>query len=436
MKCMRLYIMMCGICLCLGQSLFADEEKGVDAFKKEQEEAEKKSNEQGQKDQKQGEQKSSDQKEEQKSTQPQQVARTNNAQQQNSSGQQKSSDDHSVSVQSASQGDDDSLEVVDQKPISRISLDTLDLDAGGNWLNKRYWYEKAQELFGEIREAVVQVIDSRNDFYKEVSTIGKQLDDFYDTFSFDQGQVEQVLKDALQEIGLFREQRGDLSEKERALKQSILLEQKSIEQFGALLKNIHTIDQTIEDTFGKALAYIDTTRKYEAEAWESFKAIGHELDDKKAEVEFYKMESYLKNVQQAQDYLQHKLLAYLQNDLIAKARTQMDAMKNAFKTLQDKNIDLVKILNGEYAKDIEAEKQRLKDSAQKDAQEKAQKEQEQKKKKPVEPKWYEQYGESMEGFLHWMHNLLCLILDLLHQAWCFVMYYAKEFYCYVQCYMQ
>lgn len=418
MKCMRVYFILGGLCLCVAQYLIADDaQKSAQPSEKEQKSEQEKSSSN-----------SGDQKQDQKSA-PSEKSNTNSDQ--------KNADSKTVKVQSQSEGDDEgSLEVVDQKPMSRISLDTLDLDAGGNWLNKRYWYEKAQELFGEIREAVVQVIDSRNDFYKEVSTIGKQLDDFYDTFSFDQGQVEQVLKDALQEIGLFREQRGDLSEKERSLKQSILLEQKAIEQFGALLKNIHTIDQTIEDTFGKALAYIDTTRKYEAEAWESFKAIGHELDDKKAETEFYKMESYLKNVQQAQDYLHHKLLPYLQNDLIAKARTQMDAMKTSFKTLQDKNIDIVKILNGEYAKDIETEKQRLKDSAQKEAQEKAQKEQEQKKKKPIEPQWYEQYGESMEGFLHWMHNLLCLILDLLNQAWCFVMYYAKEFYCYVQCYMQ
>ena len=56
-------------------------------------------------------------------------------------------DTQSSSTQAAAPVDDASISVAN---VHHINLDTTQVDGGGNWLNKRMWYERAQKVFDEI----------------------------------------------------------------------------------------------------------------------------------------------------------------------------------------------------------------------------------------------------------------------------------------------
>ena len=242
--------------------------------------------------------------------------------------------------------------------IQRSSLETLDINASGNWLEKRYWYQKAEKTYELTKDTVAQIVDMRSAFYNAAHGVGQQLDTFYETVNFDKGQIDRLLQDALQETDLVKADRGDLSPEERDIKNGIIADQKQLEVIGKTIKGIHDLDKSVEDVFSQALQIIENARKYETESWESFKTIAYDLDDKKAEAEYLKIDGYYQNAQQILGFLRNQLLTYLQETLIQKVTTSVSKVQQSLDDLKKKDLDIVALINKERTKDVDVKKQR------------------------------------------------------------------------------
>lgn len=275
-------------------------------------------------------------------------APSNNATDNQSSSDSTKSDDVSVSIAN----------------VHHINLDTTQVDGGGNWLNKRLWYERAQNVFGEIRALVNSVGDVRIQFSNEVNAVGHKIDAFFETVDFTKGELDDKFKEIL--VALDTEQKivGDLSAQERTLQTTIKQEIKVIEQVGKNIKSIGEVDNKIDETLMQAFKTIDECREYETKAWESFQSIGKELDDKKARNLYYQMNNYKQNIDQKITYLKNTLLPYLHNVLVAKIDMNVSKINQSMNDLKAKGIDLQKIMSKTQEDDIVALHEREKAATQ------------------------------------------------------------------------
>jgi len=245
------------------------------------------------------------------------------------------------------------LEVTNVHEITSDGLDTLHINSGGNWLEKRIWYKKAEDLFESIRSSVQKSSDIRMKFIHEVNQIGHQIDEFYKTINFQKGQIDELLQAVIREIAIEQEVRsGDLSSSERDIKVQIQAEQKQFEVLGKDLKLVDDLDEQIDKTMMKSFKEIDSCRALETRAWNNFKEIGLELDDKKARVLYYEMENFGKNIDQKIEYLQSNLLPYLQNQLVNKVNQTMDQIKTTVQGLQSKGLELQSLLQKDEQEDF------------------------------------------------------------------------------------
>jgi len=265
-------------------------------------------------------------------------------------------DDEAVQpIESQSSGDASSKNSTDSIQIANvhhINLDTTQVDGGGNWLNKRIWYERAQAIFDEIRVQLNSLSDVRVKFSHEVQNVGDKIELFFENVMFTKGQLEEKFQEILTMLDNEQKMVGDLSVDERALQDSIKKELPNIEQIGRDIKSIGDIDNKIDQTFTLALKTMDECRDIETKSWSLFKDIGKELDDKKARNLYYQMSNYKQNIEQKIQYLKSTLLPYLHNVLIAKVEMNISKINVAMSKLRSKGIDVAKIMNDNEDTDI------------------------------------------------------------------------------------
>lgn len=355
-----------------------------------------------------------------------------------------------------------SLQIAD---VESGGLDTINIDSGGNWLEKRIWFKKAETLFDDIRKTVEQAADIRMDFVDAVNAIGKKTDNFYDAVSFDKGQLDELLKNTAHKVSDASAKReGDLSSKERSLEMSIHAEQKQIEQIGDDIKKVEEFDTQIDKAMGQAFKTINACRALESKAWDNFKAIGSELDDKKARVLYYEMENIHKNIEQHIRYLKGTLLPYLQNKLVAAADNIMMTISHSVKALEAKGIHLAALLNADEKKDIAVEqtrqeaKEKIVEEAwektekakevQKEASEKSSQDEPVKKEHKEKVAWYMQFfvsiGNQLQQLGCFLRSAGCKIFEIapgffelvsraVKTLWEFVVAFCSTLSCYFKC---
>lgn len=359
------------------------------------------------------------------------------------------------------------LQIVD---VESYGLDTINIDSGGNWLEKRIWFKKAEALFDDIRKSVEQAADIRIEFVDAVNAVGKKIDNFYDVVGYDKGQLEELLKQAAHKVAEASEKReGDLSSNERNLHLLIQTEQKQIMQIGDDIKKIEDFDIQIDKTMSQAFKTIDACRALEGKAWEDFKSIGSELDDKKARILYYEMDNAQKNIEQHIDYLKETLLPYLQNKLAGSADSIITTILNAVKGLEAKGIHLKTLLNADEQKDLKVEQERevaqeknveaswekeelAKDDQDLEKHEQSVKKSSKKKQEDQDVAWYMKFFSSMSNkmqslgcyLLSTVRAISCKVLEeapgifesisqAAQTAWGYVVIYYSIFVCYCKC---
>ncbi|MBP6892064.1 hypothetical protein KBB68_00630 [Candidatus Babeliales bacterium] len=294
-------------------------------------------------------------------------------------------------------------------------LDTLNIDSSGNWLEKRIWYQKAEQLFEVIRANLQKAADLRMKFVHEVNHVGHKIDEFYESVNFEKGEIDEMLAVVLQNLAQEQEIRGgDLSSSERSVKSKVQVEQKHFEVLSKDLKLIDDLDDQIDKTMMKAFKEIDTCRGLETRAWNNFKEIGLELDDKKARVLYYEMENFHKNIEQKMNYLQSNLLPYLQHQLVSKVNETMAQIKSAIQIFDSKGLNLTNILKKDEHGDLLILKERDEMQVQQVLQAK---EIAAAEAKALLAPWYEKVWSS---FILLMQQIFCKLQEWFGVAICFV----------------
>lgn len=323
------------------------------------------------------------------------------------------------------------LQIVD---VESPGLDTINIDSGGNWLEKRIWFKKAEILFDDIRKQVEQAADIRMDFVDAVNAVGKKVDNFYDVVSYDKGQIDEFLKNVLRNISDASIKRdGDLSSQERSLHLTIQTEQKQIAQIGDDIKKVEEFDVQMDKTMNQAFKTIDACRALESKAWDKFKAIGSELDDKKARTLYYEMDNAQKNIEQHINYLKSTLLPYLQNKLVASMDNIMTTILNNVKTLEAKGVNLQSLLNSDEKADLTVEKEReaAREKAVEATWEKEEKEKEALHKEQENVVEKKAKKKQQEDDIAWYMKFFTSMSNKLQQLGCFLWNGMRTISCYV-----
>jgi hypothetical protein len=312
--------------------------------------------------------------------------------------------------------------VTDVHVVATEGLDTLHIDSGGNWLEKRIWYKKAEQMFEEIRMTLQKASDIRMKFVHEVNQVGQSIDEFYETVGFQKGQIDELLQAIAMDITTEQDVRGgDLSSGERTIRLKVKAEQPQLQAISKDFKMIEDLDDQVDKTMMKAFKEIDACRALETKAWNNFKEIGLELDDKKARILYLEMENFNKNIEQKMSYLQTNLLQYLQSQLVSKVTQTIAQIKTSVQSLQTNGVQLQSALEKDAKGDFMVLQQR--DEAK--AQESVKPEHDAKKvvddetkdKKTCSMSWYQQWFCTLLSYLSviwskivdWTMIVLCCV---------------------------
>lgn len=258
---------------------------------------------------------------------------------------------------------DDSGVKVAVANVHQIDLDTLEVDGSGNWLNKRIWYERSQKVFDEIRNLISALNNLRLQFANESNACGQKIDLFFESVNFTKTDLDNKFTEILASLDTEKTIRGDLSEAERNLKTTVEQELPTIDQIGKDITAIGALDEQSDKTLIQSLKTIDECHDYETKAWNNYKEIAKELDDKKARTLYYQISNCKKNIEEKSKYLKNNLLSYLQNDVIAKIDSNISKINAAIETLKTKGIDLQKIMTQTEEDDVATVKLREKEAA-------------------------------------------------------------------------
>src|SRR3989338_8245240 len=100
-----------------------------------------------------------------------------------------------------------------------------------------------------------------------------------------------------------KSEQGYLDKKEQAFVQKLSGKERDLEQLKLDIKAIQEVDAKVDEALDTLFKQIDVCNQYEQKAWDNFKEIARELDDKEALKLYYATEGLYKDVQKVQAYL-------------------------------------------------------------------------------------------------------------------------------------
>lgn len=245
-------------------------------------------------------------------------------------------------------------------------VDTFDKESSGNWVLKRVWWEKIETLYEQIKQVFNTIMTARMDFISQRNRLDRELDIFFGQIGLEEGQLQDMIEDALNILKKERTQEGFLDKNEEAFYQALQGKQRDIEQLKLDVKALQELDQKIDEALDTLFKQIDVADQYEQKAWETFKDVARELDDKVARKSYYETEALLKDIQNVHRYITGDFAAYF-TQTIQSAQTHSKSIAVQMQTLKQNGVDLKKRLESieqeleakEIAKNVQKEKDRL-----------------------------------------------------------------------------
>lgn len=223
------------------------------------------------------------------------------------------------------------------------ALDTTDIEAQGNWVIKRAFWEQAEKAYEKIMKVNNTLYEQQAQFVQARNDADKLSDGALRELGFEQGQVKEFINGLIESVKQQREQKGDLNEEGRKLLQELKERQHELEQLSLRLKTLDDLSDALDKVLAAMTEQINVCRNYEKQAWDNFKKIGKELNDKKARLLFYEIDGFLRNAQQTRDYVTQTLWQYMQ-DTVAQVGKVLEDLKAASSRLQAKGVDIRKQL--------------------------------------------------------------------------------------------
>lgn len=220
-------------------------------------------------------------------------------------------------------------------------VDTFDITTGGNWVLKRVWWEKTEDVYEKIKDVFSSVMGLRSYFIKQRNDFDREADIFYGEMGIDQSPLQNLIHQAQDLMQKEKEEQGYLDKKERAFVDKLAGKERTLEQLKLDIKGIQELDQKIDEALDTLFHQIDTCNDYEQKAWNNFKEIARELNDKKARVLYYDTETVYKDCLKIEEYIKHPFTAYF-NEIVESAKEHMQKIAQQMNGLKKEGIDLVK----------------------------------------------------------------------------------------------
>lgn len=221
------------------------------------------------------------------------------------------------------------------------AVDTINAKSGGNWLLKRVWWEKTEEIYEQIKEVFNRVMDTRMRFISDYNKLNRSLDIFYNEVGIEQGPLRDLLSHAQDLMDKEAKEQGYLNKKEQAFVFKLKGKERDLEQLKLDVKAIQELDAKLDEAFEMLFKQIDVCNQYEQKAWDNFKEIARELNDKEARKLYYDTEGLYNDIKKVSEYISGAFASYFDqtiqsaHDHTSKISSQMNALKN-------EGVDLVK----------------------------------------------------------------------------------------------
>ena len=214
--------------------------------------------------------------------------------------------------------------------------------ASGNWLYKRWWFEKAGTLYDKIKKAFAQILDSRMYFFEQRVNLDRVvLDPFYQAI----GIVHNELQDNIAMLLAKAEEYKNTSNQKDGKVSAITIlqeEQKTLANLQNEVAAVRDINRAINDALHKLMGQINMCRQWEQDVWHRYRSIANELSDKVARDHYYAIAASWKNIKQVQQYIRGEYSHHFEA-LIQDAKVRVKKIQKSMENLKEKGIDLKKV---------------------------------------------------------------------------------------------
>jgi hypothetical protein len=227
-----------------------------------------------------------------------------------------------------------------EEKLEGISIDTIGLtDGSGNWLEKRIWWQRAQERLTHLKDRVTQIMQARMPFVNKKNELEETvIVPFELEAGISQGELSVILSHLINEIEQLRKKEGALTKQEADFLEMISAQQKVLEQLHLDVQAIAKLDRALEDALTTLLEQSNKARGYEDKAAEHVQTIAKELSEKKARELYYAVEALDKSAGDILKYIQNEFTVSF-DTLIKTVKEQVERIKNEVRGLKEKGID-------------------------------------------------------------------------------------------------
>lgn len=229
---------------------------------------------------------------------------------------------------------------VEEAKEELVGFDTIDLaEPSGNWLLKRMIWEKAQSKYEQIKGAFDQVLESRMPFFKRRAEIDRQtLDPLYISVGLDQQEIAGILEEFNILLSVDQD-KHPLGEREQKMRMAAIEEKKVLEQLQKDVADLDKYSKALDSFLDKLIEQVNLGRAAEKQAWQAYKNIGSELNDKKARELWLGMETPLKRITDIQGYI-NGVFKQEFDKVCSTIGEHATRIKDAMQSLKEKGFDL------------------------------------------------------------------------------------------------
>lgn len=223
----------------------------------------------------------------------------------------------------------------------RVGIDTIDLkEPSGNWLYKRIWWERAQNRYEQIKGVFDQILEMRMPFFRRRAEIDRKvLEPLYVSAGLDQVEIARVLEKLNTLLDIEQEKHKVLEEHDRIMREKILEEKKMLDQLHADIVGLTKYETALDDFLDKLMEQVSTARNYEKNAWQAYKDIGKELNDKRARELYLGMDTPFKGLTDIAQYIQGVFKQDF-DKIDATVQEHANRIKESLQSLKEKDVDL------------------------------------------------------------------------------------------------
>ncbi len=250
---------------------------------------------------------------------------------------QTSSEKHSQ--QSFSQPDNEPNSDTGEAAVVDSEVDTFEQEGSGNWLLKRVWWEKTEVVYEQIKQVFNEIMGARMDYISQRNRLDRELDVSNGQIGLEEGELQDIIDYCLDFVKKEKPEQGFLNKQQEDLYNALQHKQHDLEQIKLDLKALQAVDQKIDEALDTLFKQIDVANQYEQKAWENFKDIARELNDKVARKSYYETEGLLKDIKSVHTYIIDQFSSYF-NQTLQTARTHSQSISSQVQTLKQAGIDL------------------------------------------------------------------------------------------------